>query len=242
MTLEQVFPGLREAPSGTILALADNVFDFSGPARALTSELALNEISTLIKQVQAIDPNYRFGSLGFPRTLEGQVRQIHALRFERAAPMLRNNGELSPLQVETLRLLQVLTDQAYDRGLDLLNKGKMPIHISERLSLGNYIDREVRRDIRYNLSRYGISSSGSGPVRINRRENDSSASETTFRRPDARIGRIAYDVTLEAQTLKTDQVRGFFATEFQPTQVIIIRPSQLGSASTYIIKRPEARR
>ena len=41
MTLEQTFPGLREGPGGSMLALADNVFDLTGPGHALTTDLSL---------------------------------------------------------------------------------------------------------------------------------------------------------------------------------------------------------
>lgn len=83
-----------------------------------------------------------------------------------------------------------------------------------------------------------IDSAGAGPVRVNRRENDTSGSETTYRRPDARVGRVAFDVTLEPKGLKTDQIKGFFATSFKPSHIVIIRPSQLGNGSSYIITRP----
>lgn len=41
MTLEQIFPGLRDAPAGALLTLADNIFDLTGPRNALTAELTL---------------------------------------------------------------------------------------------------------------------------------------------------------------------------------------------------------
>ncbi|WP_253201346.1 hypothetical protein [Sphingomonas quercus] len=77
-------------------------------------------------------------------------------------------------------------------------------------------------------------------VRVNRRED--SVSEGSFRRPDARVGNIAFDVTLTRKTLATTQVRGFFDADFKPDHVIITRPTQLGTESTYIISRPEARK
>lgn len=68
--------------------------------------------------------------------------------LERAATLFRAHSELRPLQVETLRELQKLTDQAYDRGVRLLNEGKLTVRISKRLTLGNYVDGEVRKEIR----------------------------------------------------------------------------------------------
>jgi hypothetical protein len=56
--------------------------------------------------------------------------------------------------------------------------------------------------------------------------------------PDNRVGNIAFDVSLTRKTLSTAQVRGFFSSDFRPNTVIIVRPSQLGSQSTYAIVRP----
>lgn len=84
MTLQQAFPGLRDAPGGAIIALADNFLDITGPARELSTELAREMTSTLINQIRSIDPDYNFQSLGFSATLAGQISQINQLRFERA--------------------------------------------------------------------------------------------------------------------------------------------------------------
>ena len=121
----------------------------------------------------------------------------------------------------------------------MLREGRLKVYISPELALGNYIDREVRSKLRERYNQYGIDSAGKGPVRVNRRESDSSGSELTYRRPDARVGKVAFDVTLTAKSLKTAQVRGFFAADFQPDQVVIIRPHQVGSRYTYAISRPE---
>ena len=242
MLLEQVFPGLANAPGGAIIAVADNLLDLSGPARAMVAELTLARTKQLIDQIKAIDPNYRFQSLGFPQTAQGQVNQIDGLRFERAAAFVREKGELRPMQVETLRFLQKRTDLAYARGLRLLKAGKLPIRLSPQEALGNFIDREVRRNMRERYNASGISSVRPGPIRVNRRENNTSGSETSYVLPDMKVGKIAFDVTLSPKTLKTPQVRNFFAADFQPTLVVIVRPSQLGSDSTYIITRPETKR
>ncbi len=239
MLLEQAFPGLSNAPGGAIIALADNILDLSGPARATIAEVTLAQSNVLIEQIRAIDPDYRFQTLGFPQTQQGQINQVDGLRFDRAAAFFRVKGELRPIQVETLRFLQKRTDLAYARGLKLLKADELPIRLSQQEALGNYVDREVRRDLRDRYNQSCIDSAGVGPIRVNRRENDSSGSDATFRRPDARVGSVAFDVTLTQKTLKTDQVRGFFAADFRPTQVVIARPSQLGPDSTYIITRPE---
>jgi hypothetical protein len=239
MTLEQVFPDLRDTPGGALVALADDAFDFSGPSRALTAELTKNWSNRLIEQIKAIDPSYHFDSLGFPATQQGKFNQLDGLRFDRAAAFLRMKNELRPLQVETLRFVQEQTDAAYAQGLKLLRAHRLNVRLNEQEALGNYVDREVRRNLREQYNQYGIDSAGKGPVRVNRRENDSSASELTYRRPDARVGKVAFDVTLAEKTAKTAQVRGFFNTDFRPDYVVIIRPRQLGPGSTYIIPRLE---
>ncbi len=242
MLLEQAFPGLRNAPGSAIIAVADSIFDLTGPARAALTEINLARTRVLIEQIEAIDPTYQFQSLGFPQTQQGQRNQIDGLRFDRAAALLRIKKEVRPMQVETLRFLQKSTDIAYERGLKLLTAGALPVRLSKQEALGNYIDREVRRDLRLRYGQSGIDSGGPGPVRVNRRENDTSVSETTFRRPDARVGAVAYDVTLTRKTLQTAQIRGFFASDFKPGQVVIVRPRQIGPDSSYIITRPETKR
>ena len=98
--------------------------------------------------------------------------------------------------------MQEMTDLAYARGLKMLRAGRLTVRLSEQEALGNFIDREVRNELRRRYDRYGINSAGQGPVRVNRRENDNSGSEVSFRRPDARVDNIAYDVTLTQKTLR----------------------------------------
>lgn len=76
MTLEHTFPGLRDAPGGVMVGLADNAFDLMGPGREATDALTIARTREMIAQIQAVDPSYRFDSLGLPSTLEGQNRQL----------------------------------------------------------------------------------------------------------------------------------------------------------------------
>src|SRR3546814_12333922 len=80
MTLQQAVPGLRGQPGGAIVALADSLFDIAGPAQELTAELTREWSNQLINQIRAVDPNYRFDSLGFPQTLHGQVNRSEERR------------------------------------------------------------------------------------------------------------------------------------------------------------------
>lgn len=239
MTLEQAFPGLRNAPGGAIVAVADSLLDFSGPGRQTTTALSQEYAKVLIEQTRALQPSYRHDSFGFPETFDGQMRLLEDLRFERATAFFRH-GELSPMQIETYRFMQARADEAYAEGLKLIKSGKLKIHISIELTLGNHVDRRTRNASKARYTESGIDASGPGPVRVNRREYNSD--EGSYRRPDARVGEVAYDVTLSEKTEKTAQVRGFFDADFKPSYVVIIRPTQLGKGGSYIIKRPENKR
>ena len=240
LTLEHAFPGLRSAPGGAVVAVADNILDLASPARALTAELTQQASRALIDQIKSLDPNYRFDSLAVPRTIEGQANQLNSLRFDRAALLLTKRGDARALQVETLRFVQQRVDRTYAEGLQQLREGRLPIRLSPQDALGNYVDAQVRRELRIRYARAAVDAAGSGPVRVNRRESNSSLGELTYRRPDAQVANVAFDVTLTQKTLKTAQVRGFFNTDFRPSHVIIVRPSQLGPGSTYIISRPSS--
>lgn len=100
LVLEQAFPGLRAAPGGSVIAVADNLLDLTGSAHRLTSDLSLRYSQKLIAQIQSVDPNYRSESLGFPSTVVGQAAQINDLKLDRAVALYRKRGELRPRQVE----------------------------------------------------------------------------------------------------------------------------------------------
>jgi hypothetical protein len=217
------------------LSVADNLFDLTGPANRLTAALTEERSKVLIEQIKAIDPTYQFQSLGTPATLEGQNNQLDRLRLDRAAAFYRVRSEARPLQVETLRFLQRNVDAAYTEGIQRLEAGRLNVRLSPREALGNFIDRQVRRRLRSLYNTLGIPS---GQVRVIGREYETSGSDRTYRIPDARVGSVAFDVSLTRKTLRTPQVRGFFRSDFRPSSVVIVRPTQLGPDSTYIITRP----
>lgn len=238
MTLEQTFPGLRDAPGGAIISLLDNVFDITGPATELMAAMTQERSALLVSQIMALDPNWKFQSLSFPTTWEGQKNQLNDLRLQRAATYVRVKGELGPMQVETMRMMQDMADRAYARAVRLDEIGKLRGRLSREEAIGTYVDNAVRTDLRMVYRRYAVKGIGSD-IRVNRREYDTSNAERTYRRPDARVGNIAYDVTLSRKTIKNSQIRGFFNADFRPDHVIIIRPRQLGPGSSYIITRSE---
>ena len=240
MTLEQALPGLRNAPAGAILAAVDNLLDLKGPADEAQSVLLDNWSRQIINQIKAIDPSWHHQRLGPIVTIEGKVRELAELRWQRAGVIARIKSDYRPLQVETLRFVQQRANSAYEIGAALMREGKLTSGMPDPVTLGNYIDREVRRDLRAQYSSLGIDSSGKGPVRVNRRENSTNAG-LTYRRPDARVDDVAFDVTLERKTPKSAQVKGFFTTDFQPRVTVIIRPRQVGPGHTYAIPRPETK-
>ncbi len=237
--LERAFPGLRGSPAGAIVAVADGFFDLSGPSRAATTALARNWSNALENDIKRIVPGFRYDTQ-FENTLQGQASRLNDLRWLRAWNYVRVKNDYGPLQVETMRFMQESADQAYDQALALLKKKNLKIRLSDREAIGNFVDGAVRSRLRMRLARYGLKTLGGKQVQVNRREKGLVGGEVAYRRPDARIGAIAFDVTLTEKTLKTPQIRGFFATDFQPTHVVIIRPRQVDGPSTYAIKRQEA--
>ncbi|HEU0309632.1 MAG TPA: hypothetical protein VFR36_00235 [Sphingomicrobium sp.] len=237
-TLEDAFPGLRHGPGGAIFGLADNFLDLTGPGQALTTELAKAHAKILVRQIQALDLHYRNDALergGFPSTAEGQANLINGLRLDRAKAFYKK-GELRPLQLETLRFLQTRVDEEYRVGLDLLKAGRLPVRLSAQEAMGNYIDRQVRKQLRNFYQSHGISMARGESAQVNRRAYNSS--ESTYSLPDSQVGNIAFDVSLTAKSLSTPQIRRFFQSDFRPQAIVIVRPSQLGPNSTYVLTRP----
>lgn len=238
MTLEQAVPGIREAPGGAIISLMDNVVGATAPANELMSALTRDRSKLLIDQISAIDPKWSFQSLGFPATWDGMRNQVNDLRLQRAAAFVRIKGDLRPMQVETTRVMQDLTDRAYSKALSAYESGNLKGGLSKEEAIGTYIDNEVRTNLRSMYKRFDLKAV-SDQVRVNRREYDTSKPEGSYRRPDARIGDVAFDVTLSRKDLKSPQIRGFFNADFKPNYVVIIRPRELGMESSYLITRPK---
>lgn len=237
MTLDQTFPGLANAPAGSIIAVANPLLDLTGPADQMTSAMSQAYSQNLIAQIQAIDPSYRYDSLGFPDTFDGQMREINDLRWDRAAAIYNATGDAGPLQVETLRYLQDRTDAEYDNALEAAKIGELPPAPTERMAIGNYIDKAVKSDFRDVLQMRNLTAPTGQIVRVSSREYDSSGDDLSYSIPDARVGDTAFDMTLSPKGPTTPQIRRFFNSDFRPRAVVIIRPRQLGANNTYIIKR-----
>ncbi len=238
MKLQQVFPGLNSAAAASIIAVPDAFFNITGPANELIADLTMRQANAIIAQIRTVDPKYRLDTFGFPQTREGQANYLNGLRMDRASALYRLRQDAGPLQVETLRFLQIRVDAAYVEGLQRLKEGKLDIRLSPQEALVNFVDRRVRQNLRQMFNQFGISAGPNERVRVIGREYDTRGADRTYRVPDARVAEVAFDVTLTRKTLATPQVRGFFDADFSPSSVVIVRPSQLGPNSTYIIKRP----
>lgn len=59
-------------------------------------------------------------------------------------------------RLETLRFVQQRVDNAYDDGVALLKAGRLIPRLSNQEAVGNYVNREVRRDLRVRYSQLGI--------------------------------------------------------------------------------------
>ncbi|WP_287459502.1 hypothetical protein [Sphingomonas sp.] len=238
LTLDHVFPALRNSPGGSLIALADNIFDLTGPASRATTPVMENHINALIQQIKGVDPSFRLESLGFPKTLKGQGNLLRQLLFDRAAAVYRMKNDVRLLQVEMVRVMQETADSAYVEARARFDAGRLLPRLSREEAIGNYIDQAVRHELRKNLDLRGIDYSKGQIIRIIGREYDRSLPDPKYKIPDARVDRAAFDVSLTRKTLATPQIRGFFNSDFKPTIVIIVRPSQLGQGHTYAILRP----
>jgi hypothetical protein len=96
----------------------------------------------------------------------------------------------------------------------------------------------VRLGLRELFNGYRIQYGRGADITINNRDDDTSGDDSNFTVPDARIGKVSFDWTLTLKTIATPQIRGFFRADSQPWAVVIVRPSQLGENSTYLIPRP----
>ncbi|WP_232834161.1 MULTISPECIES: hypothetical protein [unclassified Sphingomonas] len=88
MTLEQSFPGLGNSPGGAVVAVADTLFDFHGPADAMTAEVLEKQMRHLSAQIKTIDPAWRYDEIvptdalgNRTETIQGLATKVNDLRF-----------------------------------------------------------------------------------------------------------------------------------------------------------------
>ncbi len=235
MTLEHVAPGLRNSPAGAIVAMGDNLFDLHGPADAMRIEAIDRRATKALADIKALDPHFHYDEVGPVTTVQGRQNRLDDILMQRAAVYARVKGDYGPLQVETIKLVQRETAAAYARGQESLRQGRLTHGATDRMKLGNYIDREVRRTVRNKFGQYGVKIASEGQVRVNRREV--STADGTYSVPDIRVGKVVIDVSLQAKSSKQAQITRFLAADFKPQYVVIVRPRQESVRHSYVIKR-----
>jgi hypothetical protein len=244
--IEELIPQrLLQSPAGPPIQFLDNLLGISEPGDEANLEWAQLQMKGLLYQIRKIDPNYIYQSIEPAGGLavmnwEERLNVINGLKADLDAAIYRVKGDIKPLQEVTFEFIQRATNAAYAEGVEQYNAGDLDVLLSREEAIGNYVDREVRAKLNSFFNGLNISTEPGSAVRINRRAYNSSESPATFRLPDSRVGNIAFDVTLEEKQPSKPQIKGFFAADFQPAGVVIIRPNQLGNPSSYILWRPKS--
>jgi hypothetical protein len=242
--LEDVFPGLREAPAlGIPLAPIDGFLGDSAAADEADQEVVWGQYWALVHQIKQVDPTFKDEELFPPGKIDGLTRQgrtnlINHLRMVRAAAYYRMRGDVGFLQVETLRFLQNAVDAAYAEAVAAADAGRLKPRLSREEAIGSRVDFIVRGDLRQLFDEYGIPYGPRANLTINNRDYETTDNSSSYRIPDARLGDVTFDWTLSPKTISSAQIRGFFRADSQPRAVIVIRPSQFRGDSTYLIPRP----
>lgn len=112
MTLEQVAPGLRNAPGGAVVTVMDHLFDFTGPANEMRIGQIDAQADNALEDIKRLDPDYHYDELGPNTTVEGRLRRLKELRMIRAAKLIEKTGNYEALKVETIRRVQEMVDKA----------------------------------------------------------------------------------------------------------------------------------
>ena len=162
--LEDVFPGLRDAPALAIpLAPIDGFFGVSAGANEADLDGALGQYWALVHQIKQVDPTFADDELFPPGGIDGLTRQgrtnlINNLRMERAAAYYRMRGDVGFLQVETLRFLQGAVDVAYEEAVSEADASRLQPRLSREEAIGNWVDFTVRKDLKklFDFLRYSL--------------------------------------------------------------------------------------
>ena len=242
---EELIPQrLQQSPAGPAVQFLDNLLNITGPGDEANLKLATLEMRALLYQIHQIDPSYVYESIDPPGGLAGMSWQnrlnvIHGLQADLAAAIYRVRGDIRPLQEVTLEFMQRTTNSAYDEAVELYNAGKLKVRLSPQEAIGNYMDGVVRRRLNGFLNSLRIPVGSDSAVQVNNRAYNSSNSPPSYRLPDVRVGSFAFDTSLTAKQRSDPQIKGFFAADFSPVGVVIVRPNQLSGSSSYIIWRTD---
>jgi hypothetical protein len=237
---------LQLSPAGPPIEFLDNFLGVSEPGNSANLEVAKLMQRALLHEIHEVDPNYVYESIDPPGGLAGMSWQqrrdaIDGLRADLAAAIYRVRGDIRPLQEITFDFLQKATNLAYEEGVELYNAGRLNVRLSRNEAIGNYMDNVVRSRLRDFFDSLRIPTDRKSVIRVNRRAYDSSSADVSYRLPDARVGNLAFEVSLRAKQASDAQIKGFFNADFKPIGVVIVRPNQLGNRSSYIVWRAKER-
>lgn len=240
---EELIPQrLQRSPAGVALQFLDNLLDITGPGDEANLQGTRLLQQDLLRSVHEIDPNYVYQSIEPQGGLagmswQGRLNVINVLRADLAGATYRARGDIGPLQEVTLDFMQRAANAAYDECIGRSKLGELNARLPPQLAMGNCVDGEVRQQLHRFYNGLGLPTDLGSPIRVNRRAYDISDSPPSYRVPDARVGNLAFDVSLEAKKPSKDQIRDIFSADFKPAGVVIVRPNQLGDNSSYVIWR-----
>lgn len=225
----------------TVFAPIDGFLGWSASAGAAVESAQLGIIKTLRSDIRDLDPNWRFPPDGVGEGASARYLQIEGLYLQRAYLRYRTTGSASDvreLQEIVGRFIQRRVDVNYAEGVRLYQRGKLAVNLNPNEAIGNYVDREVRGNLRTFFAANRVPfGRGNDLINVNNRVYET---ESTYRIPDSRVGDVIFEVTLSRKTGSSSQVQGFLRAAPDTTAVVIIRPSQLGyggktASASYLI-------
>lgn len=145
----------------------------------------------------------------------------------------RSQMTVAEFETTVLRLQQRATNEAYERGKLAIATGEMPLRGSYVLTLGNFIDGQVRNDLRDFGKEQGLpDSAGSNLYAVNRMIRGEGLAGI----PDLLIGRnLMSDVSLASKNGNYDQLRRW--NTILPNDTIIMRPIGMPGGGAYVVPR-----
>jgi hypothetical protein len=147
-------------------------------------------------------------------------------------------SQMTVLEFEkrVLDVQQNATNKYYEKGIDLIAKGALAISGDFARTLGNYMDGQVRVELRFLARGEGINDSmASNLWGVNRNIRG----DLTERRgiPDNRLGfNVFADTTLSPKSGSTEQITRWNAIRPE-ANYLIIRPTNMPGGSSYVIPR-----
>ena len=139
-------------------------------------------------------------------------------------------------ETRTLQLQQQAANESFARGKVLIATGQLPLKNGDyALTLGTFVDRQVRTDLRrFGAAEGVVDSRVSDTFAVNRYIRGSGLVGI----PDLRVGSgLLSDVTLSPKDGYTYQLRSW--NVIIPNDTVIVRPDQLGGA--YVVPRSTIR-